>query len=226
MSKLSQTQIGSLADHRRLLQYVIGEEGFDPQGRRLLAETEAVIGSIIFLDQLQLAVPHIERVETFRAKGAHGDGIHASSLFAATDALKAILAGNDPLPPPFAPPAPIVAEEAVHVEASGKDEAAAPPQRTATDNPPLDRRGCSLNDVWPPETDTDSLIDFYKGDRHVPPFHLAYGPEKKAPEIMVCTRCDGKVFHVAQGDDAMELTYTAIRCKKCKWEMIIHSGLR
>lgn len=219
MSKLSQAQIGTLADHRQLLQYVIGEEGFDPQGRRLLADAEAVIGSIIFLDQLQLAVPHIERVETFRAQGIPEAGIHASALFAATDALKAILAGNDPLPPPFPTPAPVAVEQQVLTKSLVQIKRSAEPKK-----PLSDPEECSLDDVWPPETRRDSLIDFYEGNRDTPPFHLAYGSPRKPPDILICTRCDGKVFHVAQGLHGDGYPYTAIRCKKCKWETVIQVG--
>jgi len=68
------------------------------------------------------------------------------------------------------------------------------------------------------------LIDFYGGDRYVPPFHLGYGSPKKPPQIMICTRCDGKAFNVSQGFHGDQYPYTAIRCMKCKWEKVIQVG--
>jgi hypothetical protein len=219
-----------LSSHRSLLQYVIREAGYDPQVLRLLSECEAIIGSIIFLDQVQLAVPHIQRVEEFRAQGTHGDDIHASALFTATEALKALLAGNDPPPPAFTPPVPHAGQSEPltkvleQIKTASKPQSAAPKHSAAPQTPASDPTDCSVDDVWPPETRVDSLIDFFGGDRYVSAFHLAYGSPKKPPEIFICTRCDGKAFNVAQGFHGDGYPYTAIRCMKCKWEKVIQVG--
>lgn len=65
--------------------------------------------------------------------------------------------------------------------------------------------------------------------RYNEPFLLRDHPSKKMrlkqsyahrkPPLLVCNRCDGESFQVAN-----EEHLTVIRCVKCLWEAVIHDG--
>ena len=74
-----------------------------------------------------------------------------------------------------------------------------------------------IGEVYPESNeDQDNYLDWCNNGKE---FHIGQCYDKQPAKQIMCKKCGGNKFHVAQGS-----YYTAIRCSHCMWEMCIHDG--
>lgn len=62
-------------------------------------------------------------------------------------------------------------------------------------------------------------IDFFIKEKDDGLFHIGQSYEEDPASTVYCKKCGGNEFYVGTANH-----YTAIKCKKCRWEHCIHQG--